>query len=102
MVLSCTYVCYSKFLIDIKKFYIFSSEIEELQQKVLAERKKYDESGKKETAVTALPCFSMNGRFELNRDDASYTLNIEVQSPIDIVLLQVFMYFFYLHGLYRP
>ena len=83
--------CYGKFLIDLKYFYFFSAEIEELQQKVLAERKKYSESGTTETAVTALPCFSMNGRFELNRDDASYTLNIEVQSPIDTVLLQVIM-----------
>ena len=39
--------------------------------------------------MSALPRFSVNDKFTLNRDDASYTLSIEVQLPIDNILLQV-------------
>ena len=31
----------------------------------------------------------MNDRFSLNQEEAWYTLSIELQSPIDMVLLQV-------------
>ena len=71
------------------QFFIFSAEIEELQQKVVAEREKYQYLAQSETAVSAVPHFSMNDRFALSRDDASYTLSIEVQNAIDTVLLQV-------------
>jgi len=39
--------------------------------------------------LSAMPQFAINDKFALNRDDASYTLSIEVQIPIDNVLLQV-------------
>ena len=39
-------------------------------------------------AISAVPYFNINDRFSLNRDDASYTLSIEVQVAIDNVLLQ--------------
>ena len=39
--------------------------------------------------MSALPRFAVNDKFTLNRDDASYTLSIEVQLPIDNILLQV-------------
>lgn len=60
-----------------------------MQQKVVAEREKYQYLAQSETAVSAVPHFSMNDRFALSRDDASYTLSIEVQNAIDTVLLQV-------------
>lgn len=41
------------------------------------------------SALSAIPQFAINDKFALNRDDASYTLSIEVQIPIDNVLLQV-------------
>ena len=62
-----------------------------MQQKVVAEREKYQYLAQSETAVSAVPHFSMNDRFALSRDDASYTLSIEVQNAIDTVLLQVIM-----------
>ncbi len=67
----------------------FSAEIEELQHRVLMEREKYQMSAASSAAVSAVPQFSMNDRFALSRDDASYTLSIEVQMAIDTVLLQV-------------
>ncbi len=69
--------------------FLFSAEIEELQQKVMMEREKYQYSSQSESAISAVPQFSMNDRFSLSRDDASYTLSIEVQMAIDTVLLQV-------------
>lgn len=64
-------------------------EIETLQQKVLQEREKYQHTAHSVNALSAMPQFAINDRFALNKDDASYTLSIEVQIPIDNVLLQV-------------
>ena len=61
----------------------------ELQDKVLRERERYQQTAQSQSAVSALPHFSVNDKFTLNRDDASYTLSIEVQLPIDNILLQV-------------
>ncbi|XP_048589295.1 Bardet-Biedl syndrome 7 protein homolog [Nematostella vectensis] len=63
-------------------------EIDSLQQQVLKEREKYQYTAHSTSAVSAIPQFAINDRFALNRDDASYTLSIEVQIPIDNVLLQ--------------
>ena len=41
-------------------------------------------------AVSALPAFQVNDKFSLNQDEAWYTLSIELQSPIDMVVLQVY------------
>jgi len=60
-----------------------------LQQQVLKEREKYQATAQSSSALSAIPQFAINDRFALNRDDASYTLSIEVQIPIDNVLLQV-------------
>ena len=79
------------FFILVFQFYSFcSAEIEELQQKVNLEREKYQMLAQSDTAVSAVPKFSLNDKFSLSRDDASYTLSIEVESAIDTVLLQVF------------
>ena len=56
---------------------------------MLREREKYQQTAQSGTAVSALPHFAVNDKFTLNRDDASYTLSIEVQLPIDNILLQV-------------
>ena len=39
--------------------------------------------------MSALPAFQVNDKFSLNQDEAWYTLSIELQSPIDMVVLQV-------------
>ena len=70
-------------------------EIETLQQKVLQEREKYQHTAHSANALSAMPQFAVNDRFALNKDDASYTLSIEVQIPIDNVLLQVNSLFSY-------
>ncbi|XP_060707336.1 Bardet-Biedl syndrome 7 protein isoform X2 [Hemiscyllium ocellatum] len=63
-------------------------ELEQLQMKVLQEREKYQQSAQSSGAVSAVPIFSVNDKFTLNRDDASYCLTMEVQTAIDNVLLQ--------------
>ncbi|XP_066926836.1 Bardet-Biedl syndrome 7 protein homolog [Clytia hemisphaerica] len=65
-----------------------NAEIEELQGLVLKERDKYQQTANSKTAVSAVPMFEINDRFQLNHGDASYTLSIEVLMPIDIILLQ--------------
>ena len=39
--------------------------------------------------MSALPQFLVNDKFVLNQDEAWYTLSIELQVPIDTIMLQV-------------
>ncbi|XP_078261730.1 BBSome complex member BBS7 isoform X4 [Rhinoraja longicauda] len=64
------------------------AELDQLQLKVLHEREKYHQSAHSTGTVSAMPVFSVNDKFTLNRDDASYSLTLEVQTAIDNVLLQ--------------
>ncbi|XP_006629230.1 Bardet-Biedl syndrome 7 protein isoform X1 [Lepisosteus oculatus] len=64
------------------------AELEQLQIKVLQEREKYQQSSQSSKAVSAVPVFSINDKFTLCQDDASYSLTLEVQTAIDNVLLQ--------------
>ena len=64
------------------------TELDALQRRVIQEREKYHYSATNNKAISAVPYFNINDRFSLNRDDASYTLSIEVQVAIDNVLLQ--------------
>ncbi|XP_040186282.1 Bardet-Biedl syndrome 7 protein [Rana temporaria] len=64
------------------------SELEQLQFKVGQERERYQHSSQSTTAVSAVPVFSINDKFTLNKDDASYSLILEVQMAIDNVLIQ--------------
>ncbi|XP_053317390.1 Bardet-Biedl syndrome 7 protein [Spea bombifrons] len=64
------------------------SELDQLQYKVLQERERYQHSSQSSTAVSAVPVFSVNDKFTLNREDASYSLILEVQMAIDNVLMQ--------------
>lgn len=68
---------------------LYRGELEELQQKVMTEREKYQQTATSKTAISAVPHFDINDKFVLNREDASYTLSLELQLPIDNVLLQV-------------
>ena len=48
----------------------------------------YSAKDSRET-LSALPQFPVNDKFVLNQDEAWYTLSIELQVPIDTVMLQV-------------
>ncbi|KAG2466262.1 BBS7 protein, partial [Polypterus senegalus] len=63
-------------------------ELEQLQLKVLQEREKFQQCAQSSTAISSVPVFSVNDKFTLCRDDASYSLILEVQTAIDNVLLQ--------------
>ncbi|XP_076005228.1 BBSome complex member BBS7 isoform X1 [Genypterus blacodes] len=64
------------------------SELEQLQVKVLQGREQYQQTSQSSTAVSAVPVFSINDKFTLCQDDASYSLTLEVQTAIDNLLLQ--------------
>ncbi|KAF7707032.1 hypothetical protein HF521_018250 [Silurus meridionalis] len=64
------------------------AELEQLQVKVMQGREKYQQSSQSTTAVSAVPFFSINDRFNLCQEDASYSLTLEVQTAIDNLLLQ--------------
>lgn len=65
------------------------AELEQLQVKVLQGREQYQQTSQSSTAVSAVPVFSINDKFTLCQDDASYSLTLEVQTAIDNLLLQV-------------
>lgn len=58
---------------------------------MITEREKYQQTATSKTAISAVPHFDINDKFVLNQEDASYTLSLELQLPIDNVLLQVTM-----------
>ncbi|XP_048827150.1 Bardet-Biedl syndrome 7 protein [Brienomyrus brachyistius] len=70
------------------KIVALRAELEQLQLKVLQEREKYQQSSQCSTAVSAVPVFSINDKFALCQEDASYSLTLEVQTAIDNLLLQ--------------
>ncbi len=53
------------------------------------ERERYQTMAQNKKAISAVPHFNINDKFVLNKEDASYTLSVEVQMAIDNVLLQV-------------
>ncbi|KAK3099890.1 hypothetical protein FSP39_011300 [Pinctada imbricata] len=70
------------------KIIVLRQELDDLQSKVMTEREKYQQTAASKTAISAVPHFNINDKFVLNREDASYTLSLELQIPIDNVLLQ--------------
>lgn len=64
------------------------AELEQLQGRVLQGRERYQQSSQAGGAVSATPTFSVNDKFALSPDDASYSLTLEVQTAIDNLLLQ--------------
>ena len=69
--------------------FTYRQEIEQLQKQVITERENYQSLATSTSAISAVPGFNINDRFVLNREDASYSLSLEVQMPIDHVLIQV-------------
>ena len=63
-------------------------EMDRLQNNVLKMRETYQQTLNNPKTLSQLKMFQINEKFELNRDDASYTLSIEAEVPIDNVLLQ--------------
>ena len=47
--------------------------------------------------MSALPQFPVNNKFVLNQDEAWYTLSIELQVPIDFIMLQVLDFHDFMH-----
>jgi Bardet-Biedl syndrome 7 protein len=80
---------YSTYNAEPGYIFLYRNEIEELQKRVIAERDRYQVTAQSEKAISAVPHFSVNDKFVLNKEDASYTLSLEVQMAIDNVLLQV-------------
>ncbi|XP_061690651.1 Bardet-Biedl syndrome 7 protein isoform X2 [Syngnathoides biaculeatus] len=64
------------------------AEVEQLQVKVQLGREQYQQTSLSKTAVAVAPAFSINDKFTLCQDDASYSLMLEVQTAIDNLLLQ--------------
>ncbi|MBN3296985.1 BBS7 protein, partial [Amia calva] len=70
------------------KIAVLRADLEQLQMKVLQEREKYQQSSQSSKAVSTVPTFSVNDKFTLCQEDASYSLTLEVQTAIDNLLLQ--------------
>ncbi|XP_020863992.1 BBSome complex member BBS7 isoform X6 [Phascolarctos cinereus] len=64
------------------------SDLEHLQLKVIQERERYQQSSQSSPAISAAPSFSVNDKFTFDKDDASYSLILEVQTAIDNVMVQ--------------
>lgn len=52
------------------------------------ERESYQASSSNRKAVSAVPILHLQDRFQLNPEEAAYSLCIECQAPIDNVLVQ--------------
>ena len=67
-------------------------EISSLEAKISEAKERYQHTvfSAKDSSKTmsALPQFPINDRFVLNQDEAWYTLSIELQVPIDTIMLQ--------------
>ncbi|GFU19698.1 bardet-Biedl syndrome 7 protein homolog [Nephila pilipes] len=73
----------------LKRIMHLKEEVEELQQQVQKERENYQLAAQSDIGgVSAVPYFSINDMFQLNHEDASYLLTLEVQTAIDNVLIQ--------------
>lgn len=68
-------------------------EISSLESKISEAKERYQHTvfSAKDSSKTmsALPQFPINDKFVLNQDEAWYTLSIELQVPIDTIMLQV-------------
>ena len=64
-------------------------ELDIIQSRVVEEREKYHQASQSQgPAVSAIPRLNINDRFTLSQSDASYLLSIELETPIENVLLQ--------------
>ena len=51
-------------------------------------RDTYEQSAQSNSAISAIPKFSVSTKFTLHQEDASYTLSVELSVPIESVVLQ--------------
>lgn len=63
-------------------------ELEEIHKNVLQQREKFQNSGLNKSLMSSINNFPMNTRFVLNGEEACYLLSVELQSPIDNILIQ--------------
>ncbi|KAK6626098.1 hypothetical protein RUM43_006402 [Polyplax serrata] len=69
--------------------FVLSAEIDELETRVYSEKDKYHIAAENnDNALSTIPAIAINDRFYLHREDASYTLSIEVQTSVDNILIQ--------------
>ncbi|XP_022700075.1 Bardet-Biedl syndrome 7 protein homolog isoform X2 [Varroa jacobsoni] len=74
-----------------QKIVSLREEVEDLQRKVVRAKESYRALGQQpqpERSVSAVPALSVNDSFVLNHADASYILSIELQVPLEFLLLQ--------------
>ena len=69
---------------------ICRAEIGSIESSLSAARASYHSvlEGGPTGAISALPQFTINDRFILNQDEGLYTLSIETECPLDMVVLQ--------------
>jgi Bardet-Biedl syndrome 7 protein len=70
-----------------QKMQKLKDDLDRLQSQVSKMRANYQSSSNNSKTLSQLKTFQINDKFELNRDEASYTLSIEAEVPIDNVLL---------------
>jgi Bardet-Biedl syndrome 7 protein len=74
-----------------EKLEALREEVEGLESRVGGAKEQYQKTvtaaQRGSNALSALPQFQINDKFALNQDEAWYTLSIELQSPIDMVVL---------------
>ncbi|RZF38664.1 hypothetical protein LSTR_LSTR003470 [Laodelphax striatellus] len=65
------------------------AEVDDLEQKVMKEREKYESATQEDSpGFSTIPFLSITDKMWLSKEDAIYQLNLEVQTAIDNVLLQ--------------
>jgi len=69
-----------------RKIRTLRADLDRLREKVSFARERYSRLSTEMIAVTSQ--FKINDKLILNPDDASYSLTIEIQTPIDVVCLQ--------------
>ena len=67
----------------------YREEVDELQRKVAKMKDAYRTlSQQPEKTISAVPTLSVSESFVLNHVDASYLLSVEMQMPIEFILIQ--------------
>ncbi|TKR78104.1 hypothetical protein L596_018965 [Steinernema carpocapsae] len=70
------------------KVHQLRTEVEELEAKLKEEKAKYEKATQKSGVAMRIPRFSINDQFLLDKENACYSLSIELIIPIDIVIVQ--------------
>jgi Bardet-Biedl syndrome 7 protein len=72
------------------KIAALKEDIALLEERIKGARERYKENitSSDKDMISAIPKFDVNDRFQLNQDEAWYTLSIETQVPLDTIILQ--------------